>query len=471
MVKYSGLPAKAEPFADDDVFSFTNTSQGVNGSEQVEYADLRDEIRIYIPPSGDQSGATDRANIKAAILDLQANAYVGSGVAQYSILLHEGPYYIDDGDPMNANSILALGEEGVEYGNVISLKSTSQSIIQYTGVTTSRYLIGAHGYPQAPNPRIAGLYLKPVYKCRGILFSKQVTMSTLENCVISGAYEVGLDVVSSWTSLVRNIEIDYTRGVALRVWRSQTSVIDHVRIGNSTAQNWPAVDDSSVLDDNDDPVRTLANQRSFLHNHSTDIVFRSLMFERNNSGSLPLCYMSSTSRGCRFTEQMWYEANTADEKVLIEGAGINQSATRHFRFENIHVNGDNPSVQFIRTIGQVADLYVDGIYGDLVTHVIKVDGNSCYNFIVKNCALNIAEDDIITLVNGGTLSGLTPLTVDMQGALIRPIKSEASVPIIQLADADAPNNSLYFSTDQNQLVYKGSDGTLYPIANDTPIPP
>jgi len=47
-------------------------------------------------------------------------------------------------------------------------------------------------------------------------------------------------------------------------------------------------------------------------------------------------------------------------------------------------------------------------------------------------------------------SYVTKLTMDTSGALI----------VASIADASAPNSSLYYSTDQARLVYKDSGGTV-----------
>ena len=77
-------------------------------------------------------------------------------------------------------------------------------------------------------------------------------------------------------------------------------------------------------------------------------------------------------------------------------------------------------------------------------------------------AAGIAPPDQVVSANGGIVSQQIPYSWDHQ------LTYGKALLITPQADADAPNNSIYFSTTANALVYKDAAGDVSSITITPP---
>ena len=87
---------------------------------------------------------------------------------------------------------------------------------------------------------------------------------------------------------------------------------------------------------------------------------------------------------------------------------------------------------------------------------------------MKKCLAIIGALLLVALLVGCGFPG-EPMTDDMYPRNIYfdgtnlALRSDGTIGLASLADAAAPNNSLYFSTDQNKAVYKDGAGVVHDL--------
>lgn len=347
-------------------------------------------------PSGDTTGATDYANIQDAIN--QESARSGR---QSTVFAVPGIYYFDTG--------FVIGDRADKNQPGCSLHCIGpHADFNYTGGVSSRYAFEfCSAYDKSPTPRLKNIYLNGNGSIRGLLMLYQTYFTGVESVQIYNCREVGCDWVSSYKTRCKDLHVWYTDGIPMRVWRSQGTVFDSLRLASSRPQEFPDVEDESIVDDAGAFVRTTEAQRAVLHHNSREIVYRSMMYESNDFIDLPLAYISYYSRGVRFTEQLYLENNDVrNEKILISGASVPASGTKQFKFENILMADDAGSECFLRLKGYTSDIIVEHMHGDNINHVVVADGGVHRQISLVGIGNSIEPENAIAAVNGGRFTNI-----------------------------------------------------------------
>lgn len=366
-------------------------------------------LREVVYPSFDLSGATDSANIAAAI---QSATLSTSSRSQGTVVLKGGigTFYV--------NSPIVIGNPSDFNGQKsVNLIGEDQAVISYVGSGTTDYLLTVTGATYSPTARISGLYLNCNSNCRGINF-RQAYFAGLENTVVFNCDQVGVDFQSSWKSYCKNLHIWYGNGIALRIWYANGCIFDNIRIGNNSATNYPAVDDTTVVDYDGSYIVTASGNRGALAiDRSKECVFRSLMFESCSLGDKPLVNMVSRNcYGIHFTESFYTENNECtDCWVYLNGSNSSASAYSHdIKFENVGLHQAGGGIPFIKNIGYTDYVRVEGIRdssgGVPLSGVISSYGTSShlYRATVEGSRVGLPSAYQIIAVSGGTIETTEP---------------------------------------------------------------
>jgi hypothetical protein len=349
-------------------------------------------MTIEVAASGDTTGATDHANIEAAIAQLESQTPSGSRGA---VILTGKNYYLDD--------VLELGSyaelSGGSWENYIppSIISRSNSYLTYTGTSTSSYFISIYSSSWVDGVRLGNLHLDCNANCRGIRLQQQSYMTSIENIVVYDAIEVGADIVDCWKGYIKDLHLRDCDGIALRVHTGNQLVIDNARIYNTDDSTFPSTSDTTVADYNGATsyVQTpTANRAALVINDARSVVFRNLMFESNNSSTLPLVHIEESCYDIHFLESLYFENDACQGAyILIDGKTTPSSLTKNFTFQNIRIRPSYADIKsIIRTSGQVSNLHVDGVVGDQCDAIVTAIGGTLRDSTVKNVRLVTTSD-------------------------------------------------------------------------------
>ena len=275
-------------------------------------------ISAEVLPSGDTTGATDRANIQAAIDALETSTTTdGCGI----VVLSGGQYYINDTLYVNSrdNALTHL---------VVLIDGLGRSRINVTSTMAGTYAIEYFGISGGPtSARINGIYLSCGYYCRGILFHYQAYNTLLQDCYIHRPTEIGIDAIDCYGCQIVRTNVRYCHGMAFRGYRYNSSSITDCKFhgygcwhtnsetnatlwaydclngrdaaiaeyGDDYNEDWPATDDEYVTNINGDPVQTSAAKRCQLFLRGNQIRLDNVNLESSAYCSYPaiLGYLAS----------------------------------------------------------------------------------------------------------------------------------------------------------------------------------
>ena len=203
---------------------------------QIALEDLRGAVlpaqTMFVPPSGDTTGATDTANIQAALTALTAAQL---GVSTY----HPGPlgtvwlqgrYYISS--PL----VSGIPAEPRAYGpSVIALGSAMLEAVGDAWLATD-YVLACYGNTvgdRGGHSRVVvgGIKIKASHKCRGLLLARQFHFAGIEKVHIEQTRQSALDMPTCWKSFVRDVHVLNCRGFAMRLSTVDNIRLENVRIG------------------------------------------------------------------------------------------------------------------------------------------------------------------------------------------------------------------------------------------------
>lgn len=385
-------------------------------SYKISFENLREALSAskFVYASGDTTGATDYTNIQAAIVE---QTFDNSSRAQGLVILVGEDFYINAG--------LVIGDASDNTVKSCNLTSVGQSRINYVGSLTSDYLISIYGETYSQTPRLANLFLECNYNTRGVLMHRQVYGASVLGVIIKEAIEVGLDWATSYKAAARDVTLNYTKGIALRVWNSQATEFTNLRISNTTASDYPSTTDETVYDDYESQwIQTATSEQAAVVIRSQDIVFRNTLFENNNftGTGKPIVHINGAySASISFNDSMHFEDNVLDAPyVIIDGAAVNTNVYgRHFKFENFTKHDSDVVPALVKTTGYIDGLRIDGVgcsvsAGSNLTNLIVCDGASShlYRTELNNVRVNVTKDNQIVATNGGTIEITEPIGVN-----------------------------------------------------------
>lgn len=287
---------------------------------QITLEDLRGALdgtySVYVPPSGDATGATDVAAIQAAITALEVAGYYGDP----GVVVLSGTYYINA--PLTGGSAT---------GYAICIHGSPKAQINWVGSTVSTYMLTMNGYyGRGWLPVLKDLMFDCDYKTRGVFLRGLVDQCLLSRIYIRDAIEVAIDAISCWGSSIEYVTCNACVGIGLRtqdfnrgyirqlkirgygcyhssgithadtktLWKYE---IDNTRDTETTGSvdyygadyisNWPAVDDTTVTDISGDDVVTLADERAGVILHGRGIIWDGGSFENSKYCEYPNIYI------------------------------------------------------------------------------------------------------------------------------------------------------------------------------------
>lgn len=113
------------------------------------------------------------------------------------------------------------------------------------------------------------------------------------------------------------------------------------------------------------------------------------------------------------------------------------------------------------------DLYTRNVYpGTAGTYSVGSEGlpysSGHFNTAMITDAVNASSGNFDELnASKGDYGDVTMNSI--LSSTVFTIRSDGTIRPVELADAAAPNNSLYFSTTQNKLVYKDNGGVVHDL--------
>ena len=401
---------------------------------------------IHIEPSGDTSGRADYASISSAIESFRRSKTIGTITlsGEYSV---NAPLVV--GDPTD-DTVLPCNIHGI-----------GRAIISYRGPRTSSYLLRMHGIPVrwndcVPHQRLTQVALRCHGNCRGLLLHNQYYFQECSNLQVNQSIEVGLDVVGSHVSSLRNIHVQQAFGCGVRIFGSANATVDNLRIANCVAarqatgasremlkyecvhgrdatvakygtdymEAWPDANDESVrrgASPNGTPryAQTDAELRCPLYLDASSITIRNLTLEGNETGSRPLICIKQDNYSCTF-DRVYLEDNiTGNCKVLLRAKADNDSRMHLIKFHDVTCEDYSVTCPtFVRTNGVTSDVHIDGLrYHYLTDSIITCDGGRHYGRNLRAIRGGwkqhlqtpaIPPSQWSKAINGGTLMDGTP---------------------------------------------------------------
>lgn len=426
--------AAAEDLDDDSTLLIDGGAYSVADTRSLLMLPARS---IFVPMSGDETGATDYDNIAAAI----ATAQTAGGI--WTVFL-AGTYYVDEP--------IELGDRADHDSNCCNLHGIGRgATIYYTGAQTSEYLIRVSGRQNGTWDRLANLRLEGAGNCRGLLLNRQDSKA-VRQVHIHNMREMGLDVVNCWSGTIQNIMITYVRGMGLRVWESHDVRLDKIYLGNvwgswhttsgtrvemwlyemengrdatiaeygaSYNESWPATDDETVVDYESDYVRTPQSKQAACYISSRYATLRNITMESNAEGQRPLIYIDWYSQNISI-DRVYMELNYAGScKFYLNGTSTAAGGTNNFRFQDILSEDKQAALTtecLIRTAGFTSNVSVQNVRAsDLGSAVVMCDGGTHYldGTIagIKSTANTISPANWVQAENGGVLVASNPYAV------------------------------------------------------------
>lgn len=354
------------------------------------------------------SGGDDLAMLQAAV----AKAAVGASSTKYGVVRLNGEFQISDTLDVTA---------------AVCLEGVGLASITWTGaVDIAKYCIST-GSP------VKNLYLLCGQKCRG-LHCRNVT------------HKRAVEFVRMWQPNGMGIFAD-------RCWGStfeQITFTDAFKAGiylyqcNNTTWNKVAFS-SSLTDFSGTDEYAMKFEDSNLI-HMTNISFEDCTFGANAA-----IYFETTNSVTMDTIRL--ENNVGTGYIVDVTAGTSNG--RNLKFYNIGTSGAQTFFGFLTTTG-TSKIMIDGVEdknGIFTDRIAWFDNGTHFTPIVTG-VISSLDPKRWALVSGGA-------TVTNQEALW----------VAQLADDSTRNYQLYYSTDQNTLIFKDGNGSIFPVTLGAEIPP
>lgn len=162
---------------------------------------------------------------------------------------------------------------------------------------------------------------------------------------------------------------------------------------------------------------------------------------------------------------------------------VESTTQDHMRIENSNNNSESPLLMFEKTSSSPADNDGCGLmifrgtnddpsipevdYVTIQALAADVSSNNLNGTLKIKTMVNGTQTDTFSLINGGvTLKTETTQTtealklVDSVDTELMSVRADGTIKLVEIADASAANESLYFSTDQNKPVWKDSSGVV-----------
>jgi hypothetical protein len=416
------VPSSADSAASNNSIYYSTDQSALS------YKDSNGESAAVAPvlPSGDAT--TDTAAIQAA---LDAGGAV----------LLTGNYRL--------NGTITIPETS-------SLIGLAKASIIWLGGTTSNYMIVVDG--QRRSYALENIWVYGSNTCRNILFDRVWYSPLYRNVRVRGGYEVSVDFIDCWGSHGTDLLVYDFEGIGVRMHRCNSSTFTVMNLQGGADTNWPSAVDTTVTDYRGEYVRTVATRRAplVIAAEDTDAVvkqdttlFNTLIFESNVYTSKPL--IDGNYSSSRFSN-MRFEANESTGPLIKchGGVGING------------LWGSCNTFDGILLMGIVAD----------PSAIVELD-NGCRSIMVRNLQSQNTPGAIIACADDGTthenikvelieVPTVNPVDYIDPGASATVVNTDPDV-ISEVSDARAPNNSIYYSTDQSALCYKDSSGTVTTI--------
>lgn len=364
----------------------------------------------YVYASNDKTGATDYTNIQTAI---QRQTMRPDSKSHGQVVLVGEHFYVNSG--------ITIGNSGDNSVRSCNISSKTQSHVEYVGSQTSNYLLSVYGTTSSPTNRVSNLYLDCNNNCRGLLFHRQVYLAGVKGVVVYDAREVGVDWATSYKAKAEDLHILSTDGISLRVWHSQGSEFNNLRIASNAVTTWPSTTDQTVHDDyNGTWIQTQQDQQAAIMIRSQDLIFRNLLVENNNfiGSNKPLIYIyGGGSSNVHFLDQIYIENTDVDYSLItIDGSTLNTNAYgKNFTFQNIDNHDHNNLKTFIKTVGYIDNVVIDGILspyaqsGDVTAITCFGSNSHLYSASVNGNAAGLSYNNLIVSVSGGTIEEGIPL--------------------------------------------------------------
>jgi hypothetical protein len=402
---------------------------------------------IFVPPSGDTTGATDAAAIQAAINALETST---PAFQQTSAVLLSGLYYV--------NATITLGAENAHTD--VSLHGIGVAAINMVQAAADhRYVIKVYGTSHGTKCVLSNLMLWCSYKCRGILLTSTYTKSVIQNIEVRQSIESAIDMIDCWDLNFYSITVQDFRGYGMRtrdanachfdsvlffkgyaVYSTNTGTVTDVvanAYGNANAVNsegiaaaiahytpglvlaspWPTAtvgDETECTSLAGAAFVTPDAERSVLRFHGQGSTFTSLQFENCYTLEYPLIYAKGGGRS--WINSMYCEANMVlKANIICDGASylsVNQI--------NMQCGNGSPAAKgssenncecFLRCVGTTKGNRVNRLtgYSGIATdgHIVLLDGGTHTGTTCVECATTeseIATAEWIGEVNSPTVS-------------------------------------------------------------------
>lgn len=373
-----------------------------------------------VTASGDTTGVSDVAAIQGAIDALQAETpQYGLGVVVLS-----GYYYV--------NAMLTLGAPGVD--TRVAIVGAGLAVIKRRAAAGSAgyrdYCIKVYDGYSGNRTVLKNLRLFCEYLCRGILLAG-VEEASLEDVQVYNSIETGIDCVSGWRLMFRNVSVQYFRGYALRTYQANACHFDsfmalmgyafystnQTTITDSALANyamitggytnfaawdagtkavtdiavWPAADDESATDlaGTGTGLELSAAYRAAIYHCGIGSTFTNLTLEECHFVDYPLIFINGSSHN--YFTSMYLETNkNMFSKVRIAGGSFNEFH-KIVDYDADPLGHDQVDV----TIPQ---------HNDACVAFAELTGTTIGNLIERLCG-NTGLTDHIMLLNGGVHTG------------------------------------------------------------------
>ena len=277
------------------------------------------------------TAATDTANLQEAI-DRSCSAY-NAWSWQCGIVILQGHFMTNA--PLTVNSRATQQTTRACY--IVGINGAT---IEYQGTTTDDYIIKCYGRSDNRVPILDGLIFNCSYKCRGPLIDECGSYRcSMRDVTVLYSRQVGLELVSNWGSNFENVRLINVYGIGLRATNFISSGWTNLKVSQNGVEDahWPAIDDTTVLDYNDNPIQTPVLNRAAVIVGGGQHILQQTLFEGCYASGYPLMFIGTSES---LISGLRMEGNIYTESSVVFQGGYDALDHAQGRTTFTGVNGD-----------------------------------------------------------------------------------------------------------------------------------